>query len=107
MTKTECTPQDATRDEEILALHRQLAAERLRADQGWARAEAKSRECAELRERLASATTDAARYTVLRAHVSPKDVRIFMNTIPPEGQTLEERIDMLCDIILEARRRNR
>lgn len=42
------------RDEEILALHRQVAAERLRADQGWERAEAKSRECIELRDRLAA-----------------------------------------------------
>lgn len=97
-------------DDEVLALHRQLATERLRADQGWARAEAKSKECADLRERLSitsEAELDAARYEILRAHVSPKDVRIFMTTIPPEGQTLEERIDMLCDIILEARRANR
>lgn len=42
------------REPEILALHRQLAAERLRADQGWARAEAKSKECIELRERMAT-----------------------------------------------------
>lgn len=41
------------RDEEILALHRQVAAERLRADQGWERAEAKSRECLALRDRMA------------------------------------------------------
>jgi hypothetical protein len=40
--------------EEVLALHRQLAAEKLRADQGWARAEAKSTECIELRERMAA-----------------------------------------------------
>lgn len=40
--------------EEILTLHRQLAAEKLRADQGWERAEAKSRECINLRERMAS-----------------------------------------------------
>jgi hypothetical protein len=39
--------------EEILSLHRQLAAEKLRADQGWQRAEAKSKECIELRERMA------------------------------------------------------
>jgi hypothetical protein len=39
--------------EEILTLHRQLAAEKLRANQGWERAEAKSRECLQLRERMA------------------------------------------------------
>ncbi|MFK3741388.1 hypothetical protein, partial [Massilia sp. TN1-12] len=38
--------------DEILSLHRQLAAEKLRADQGWERAKAKSKECIELRERL-------------------------------------------------------
>jgi hypothetical protein len=38
---------------EILSLHRQLASEKLRADQGWSRAEAKSKECIELRERMA------------------------------------------------------
>lgn len=43
------------RDKEVLSLHRQLAAEKLRADQGWARAESKSRECIELRERMAGA----------------------------------------------------
>lgn len=40
-------------EEEVLSLHRQLAAEKLRADQGWQRAEAKSRECIDLRERMA------------------------------------------------------
>jgi hypothetical protein len=44
-----------TQSEEILALHRQLAAEKLRADQGWERADAKSKECIELRERMAGA----------------------------------------------------
>lgn len=41
-------------DGEVLALHHKLAAETLRADQGWERAEAKSKECNELREQLAS-----------------------------------------------------
>ena len=40
--------------DEIISLHRQLAAEKLRANQGWGRAEAKSRECINLRERMAS-----------------------------------------------------
>ena len=44
----------APQTDEILALHRQLAAEKLRADQGWERAEAKSKECIELRERMAA-----------------------------------------------------
>jgi hypothetical protein len=44
----------ASEKDEILSLHRQLAGERLRADQGWERAEAKSRECIELRERQAA-----------------------------------------------------
>lgn len=43
-----------TADEEILALHRRLAAETLRADRAEARATAKSRECIELRERIAA-----------------------------------------------------
>lgn len=42
-------------NEDILALHRQLTAEKLRADQGWARAVAKSKECIELRDRMAGA----------------------------------------------------
>lgn len=42
------------KNEEILALHRALAGEKLRADQGWERAEAKSKECNELRERMAA-----------------------------------------------------
>lgn len=41
-------------NEEILALHRQLAAERLRADRAETRSDAKSRECIELRERMAA-----------------------------------------------------
>jgi hypothetical protein len=47
--------QRATDAEEVRSLHRQLAAEKLRADQGWARAEAKSKECIALRERMAQA----------------------------------------------------
>lgn len=43
----------SARSDEVLALHRHLAAEKLRADQGWQRAEAKSKECIELRERMA------------------------------------------------------
>lgn len=43
-----------TEHDEILALHRQLAAEKLRANLAEARAMAKSRECIELRERLAT-----------------------------------------------------
>lgn len=42
------------REEETLALHRQLAAEKLRADQGWERYEAKNRECLGLREKIAA-----------------------------------------------------
>jgi len=49
-----------TQNNEILALHRQLAGEKLRADQGWARAEAKSRECIELRERMAAGSGQPA-----------------------------------------------
>jgi len=44
----------AVADEEVLALHRQLAAETLRADQGWQRYEAKNRECLDLRAALAT-----------------------------------------------------
>jgi hypothetical protein len=44
----------AAQHDETLALHRQLVGEKLRADQGWARAAAKSRECIELRERIAA-----------------------------------------------------
>jgi hypothetical protein len=40
--------------EEVLALHRLLAAEKLRADKGWQRYEAKNRECLNLREKLAA-----------------------------------------------------
>lgn len=43
-----------TQDAEILALHRQLAYQKLRADLAEARADAKSRECIELRERMAA-----------------------------------------------------
>jgi hypothetical protein len=39
--------------EDIGALYRKIAAEKLRADLGWDRAQAKSRECIELRERMA------------------------------------------------------
>lgn len=45
--------------DEILALHRQLAGEKLRADQGWERAEAKSRECIQLRERMTGQSESA------------------------------------------------
>lgn len=48
--------------------------------------------------------TNAARYEVLRRRVSPGDVRIQMTKTPPEGQTPEERIDMLCDLVIEAQR---
>lgn len=43
----------AAQNDEILSLHRRLAGEKLRADQGWARAEAKSKECIQLRDRMA------------------------------------------------------
>jgi hypothetical protein len=43
-----------SRSEEVLALHRQLAAEKLRADLAEARATSKSQECIELRERMAA-----------------------------------------------------
>ena len=53
---TQASVEQATgaKDDEVLALHRQLAAEKLRADQAWTRAEAKSKECVELRERMAA-----------------------------------------------------
>ena len=63
-----------TASDEILALHRQLAGEKLRANQGWARAEAKSHECIELRERMAAATTTAKNaavgFDVQKVHMS-------------------------------------
>jgi hypothetical protein len=43
-------------NDEILTLHRQLAAEKLRADRAEGRADAKSQECIELRERMAAGT---------------------------------------------------
>jgi hypothetical protein len=43
-----------TQDAEILALHRQLAYQKLRADLAEARATSKSQECIELRERMAN-----------------------------------------------------
>jgi hypothetical protein len=46
--------QSTSSNEEILALHRLLAAEKLRADRESARADAKSRECIELRDRMAA-----------------------------------------------------
>lgn len=49
---------------------------------------------------LANAQQDAARYRVLREHVSPSTVRITMRSIPPQGQSPEERIDMLCDQLI-------
>ena len=58
-----------TQHDEILALHRRLAAETMRADDGWRRADAKSRECIELRERMAAPASQegahAARNEVL------------------------------------------
>ena len=49
---------------------------------------------------LAADARDAARYRVLREHVAPRDVSISMQVpvedIPPE-QSVEDRIDMLCD----------
>jgi hypothetical protein len=48
----------------------------------------------------AEADRDAKRYRVLREHVSPAAVRIAMRSIPPQGQSCEERIDMLCDQLL-------
>jgi DNA repair exonuclease SbcCD ATPase subunit len=39
--------------EDIGALYRKIASEKLRADLGWARVQSKSRECIELRERMA------------------------------------------------------
>jgi hypothetical protein len=50
-----------TADEEIIALHRRLAAETLRADRAEARATAKSQECIELRERMAASPAAEAR----------------------------------------------
>jgi hypothetical protein len=50
------------------------------------------------------AARDALRYRVLRQHVAPRDVSISM-TVPwqdiPPNQTISERIDMLCDSIIE------
>lgn len=40
--------------DDLLAIYRQIASERLRADQGWARAQMKADECNQLRERLAA-----------------------------------------------------
>jgi hypothetical protein len=45
---------EETANDEILALHRRLAAEKLRADRAEERADAKSKECIELRERMAA-----------------------------------------------------
>jgi hypothetical protein len=45
---------------------------------------------------------DAARYQVLRSVVWPANVPISMSKMPPLGQSCEERIDMLCDIAIEA-----
>lgn len=67
----------------------------------WKRtAQEKDQIIIDLRVQLASAQKDAARYRVLREHVAPRDVSISMmvppQDIPPE-QSIEERIDMLCD----------
>lgn len=64
------------RDEEILALHRQVAAERLRADQGWERAEAKSRECLALRDRMAA--QEPATSAWLPIESAPRDGTMIM-----------------------------
>jgi len=47
---------------------------------------------------------DAARYRVLRMHVAPRDVSISMQVPPediPPDQAVEERIDMLCDQVVD------
>jgi hypothetical protein len=49
-----CWGNALTANDEILALHRQLAAEKLRAELAEARATSKSQECIELRERMAA-----------------------------------------------------
>lgn len=46
---------------------------------------------------------DAARYRVLRQHVLPHAVGIQMDRKPPARQPVEERIDLLCDIVIERR----
>jgi len=46
---------------------------------------------------------DAARYRVLRQHVLPHAVGIQMDRKPPARQPVEERIDLLCDIVTERR----
>lgn len=47
---------------------------------------------------------DAQRYRVLRQNVWPGDVSIIMTCSPPAGQSLAERIDMLCDLFIERNR---
>jgi hypothetical protein len=69
-----------TADEEIIALHRRLAAETLRADLAEARATAKSQECIELRERMAAlpAKTERNLLALVREVLiaaMPRDVR--------------------------------
>jgi hypothetical protein len=53
------TPSNVSEADEVLALHRKLAGETLRANQGWERAEAKASECNELRERMAQRASSA------------------------------------------------
>jgi hypothetical protein len=63
LSKRTALAQPQVENETILALHRQLAGEKLRADQGWARAEAKSAECTLLRERITFTCVQAAAET--------------------------------------------
>jgi hypothetical protein len=51
---SQAAPEQANQSEEVLALHRQLAGEKLRADRAETRADSKSKECIELRERMAA-----------------------------------------------------
>jgi hypothetical protein len=73
---------EETANDEILALHRRLAAEKLRADRAEERADAKSKECIELRERMASVPP-------LTASAAP------VQTAEPIGFISEDAKDML------------
>jgi len=65
-------------EEEVLSLHRQLAAEKLRADQGWERGEAKSRECLDLRERMAGSVGASTVLTDERTSIDTPEFRFLL-----------------------------
>jgi hypothetical protein len=91
-----------TKDEEILSLHRQLAAEKLRADTMSTRHDAKSRECIELRKQIALESEHVfERYNVERAAIRNEVLEEMAEKIEAMNDSAGDRAayenrDMTC-----------